>query len=60
MLYECWFNPSGYLNIINKVKKNVDVIIGLLTDKSIASYKGLPFLTYKQRKIVIENIKGVK
>ena len=50
----------GHLNIINEAKKYGDVIIGLLTDEAIASYKRLPFLSYEQRKIVIENIKGVK
>ncbi len=34
--------------------------MGLLTDKAIASYKRLPFLTYEQRKAVIEQIKGVE
>jgi len=50
----------GHLNIINMAKKYGDVIIGLLTDEAIASYKRLPFLSYEQRKIVIQNIKGVK
>lgn len=36
-----------------------EVVIGLLTDKAVASYKRLPFLDYEQRKIVMENIKGV-
>ncbi|MCK4330046.1 phosphoenolpyruvate mutase [candidate division WOR-3 bacterium] len=49
----------GHLNIINKAKKHGEVIIGLLTDKAIASYKRLPFLSYEQRKIIVENIKGV-
>jgi len=49
----------GHLNIINEAKKLGDVTIGLLTDKAIASFKRLPFLTYAQRKIIIENIKGV-
>lgn len=50
----------GHLNIIKNAKKYGKVIIGLLTDKAIASYKRLPYLTYEQRKIIIENIKGVK
>ncbi|RKX21334.1 MAG: phosphoenolpyruvate mutase [Candidatus Zixiibacteriota bacterium] len=50
----------GHLNIIKKANEYGDVILGLLTDKAIASYKRLPFLSYKQRKIIIENIKGVK
>ena len=30
-----------------------------MTDKAIASYKRLPYLTFEQRKVVIENIVGV-
>ena len=50
----------GHMNIIKEAAKLGDVIIGLLTDKAIASYKRLPYMTYEQRKAVIENIKGVK
>lgn len=50
---------AGHLNIIKKAAKLGDVIIGLLTDKAIASYKRVPYMPYEQRKIVIENIKGV-
>ena len=50
----------GHLNIINNAKQYGEVTIGLLTDNAIACYKRLPALNYKQRKIVIENIKGVK
>jgi phosphoenolpyruvate phosphomutase len=49
----------GHLNIIKEASKLGDVIIGLLTDKAIASYKRLPTLKYEQRKEIIENIKGV-
>jgi len=49
----------GHTNIIKEASKLGDVIIGLLTDKAIASYKRLPFMTYEQRKEVVENIKGV-
>ncbi|HMS63839.1 MAG TPA: phosphoenolpyruvate mutase [Ignavibacteria bacterium] len=49
----------GHLNIINEAKKLGEVTVGLLTDKAIAGYKRLPYLTYEQRKIIIENIKGV-
>jgi phosphoenolpyruvate phosphomutase len=50
----------GHLNIIREATQLGEVTIGLLTDKAIASYKRLPFMTYEQRKIVVENIKGVK
>ena len=49
----------GHMNIIRVGRELGDVIVGLLTDKAIASYKRLPFLTYEQRKAVVENIKGV-
>lgn len=49
----------GLINIINEATKYGDVMIGLYTDKAIAIRKRLPYLTYEQRKNVIENIKGV-
>ena len=50
---------QGHLNIINVAKKLGQVIVGLLTDEAIASYKRLPLTQFKQRKIIIESIKGV-
>jgi phosphoenolpyruvate phosphomutase len=49
----------GIINIIREGAKHGDVLVGLLTDSAIAAYKRLPYLTYQQRKEVIENIKGV-
>lgn len=49
----------GHLNIIKEAEKLGEVIVGLLTDKAIASYKRLPVLKYEQRKMIIESIKGV-
>ncbi len=53
------FIHSGHLNIIHKAAELGDVVIGLLTDEAVASYKRMPLLNYEQRKIIIENIKGV-
>lgn len=50
----------GHINIIKEALKLGEVTIGLLTDKAIASYKRLPYLTYEQRKAVVEQIKGVQ
>ena len=50
----------GHLNIIKEARKLGEVVVGLLTDKAIASYKRLPYMTYSQRKEVVENIKGVE
>lgn len=49
----------GLTNIINEGAKYGDVVIGLYTDKAIATHKRLPYLTYEQRKEVLLNIKGV-
>ena len=49
----------GIINIINEGAKLGELTIGLLTDSAIVSHKRLPYLTYEQRKQVVENIKGV-
>ena len=49
----------GHLNILKEAQKYGEVIVGLLTDSAIASYKRLPYLTFEQRKEIVENIKGV-
>lgn len=49
----------GHLNIINEARKYGEIVLGLLTDAAIASYKRLPYMTYEQRKIVLENVKGI-
>lgn len=49
----------GHMNILKTASELGEVTVGLLTDKAIASYKRLPYMTYDQRKAVIENIKGV-
>lgn len=49
----------GHLNILKEAAKHGKVMVGLLTDAAIASYKRIPFMEFEQRRIVIENIKGV-
>ncbi len=49
----------GHLNIIKKARELGEVIIGLLTDEAIASYKRVPYMTFDQRREVIESLKGV-
>lgn len=50
----------GLINIITEGAKYGDLMIGLFTDKAIATHKRLPYLTYDQRKAVVEKIVGVK
>ena len=51
----------GHIRLIKKAKKYGDVIIGLTTDKQIRKFKGYsPELTFKLRKEILSEIKGVK
>jgi len=50
---------TGHLNIIREAQKYGEVIVGVLTDQAIASYKRLPFLSVDERKAIVEHIKGV-
>ena len=51
---------EGHINILKTANSYGDVIVGLLTDEAIASYKSIPYLNYNRRKIIIQNIKYVK
>jgi phosphoenolpyruvate mutase len=50
----------GHMNVLTKARELGDLTIGLLTDKAIAAYKRLPILSYDERKLILQNIKGVK
>ncbi len=50
---------EGHINILKVANKLGNVIVGLLTDKAIASYKKIPHLSYRQREVVLKNIKFV-
>ena len=49
----------GHLNILHEAQKYGKVIVGVLTDEAIASYKRLPYLNYEQRSMVVKDLKGV-
>ena len=51
---------NGHINILKIAKKLGSVIVGLLTDEAIASYKSIPTLDYSQRAIILKNLKLVK
>lgn len=50
----------GHIKIIEEARKLGKVIVGLLTDEAIASYRRVPLLRYEQREIVVRNIAGVE
>lgn len=49
----------GHLNIITTAQEYGEVTVGVLTDAAIASYKRLPYMTYDQRAMLVDNLKGV-
>jgi len=49
----------GHLNIIVEAAKLGEVVVGLLTDEAIASYKRMPYMTYEERYSVVSALKGV-
>jgi len=53
------FFHSGHLNIIKKSEKYGKVMVGLLTDEAIASYKRVPVNTYEERYKLVTSIKDV-
>ena len=51
---------EGHINILKIASSYGDVVVGLLTDEAIASYKNIPYLDFRQRKVVLENLRYVK
>ena len=50
----------GHVKIIQEARALGEVTVGLLTDRAIAGYQRLPFMPFEQRKIVLENMVGIK
>ena len=50
----------NHVAIIQEARTLGQVVVGLLTDSAVAGYQRLPYMPYEQRKIVLENIVGVK
>ena len=49
----------GHLNILKKASEYGSIIVGVLTDEAIASYKRLPYMTFEQRSEIVESLKFV-
>ncbi|MBO5560901.1 MAG: phosphoenolpyruvate mutase [Firmicutes bacterium] len=50
---------SGHIAIIKKAAKLGKLIIGVLSDEAVVSYKRFPLLPFEERKAMFENISGV-
>lgn len=50
---------GGHLAIIKRARKLGRLIIGVLSDEAVASYKRFPLLTFSERKAMFEGIGGI-
>ena len=50
---------GGHIAIIRKAQKLGKLIIGVLSDKAVASYKRFPLVPASERKLIFENVAGV-
>jgi len=50
---------TGHLNILNRAAELGSVVVGVLTDEAIASYKRLPYMNYEMRAEIVSNLKQV-
>ncbi len=50
---------SGHISIIRKAQQLGKLIIGVLSDEAVVSYRRFPLLPFAERKTMFENIAGV-
>lgn len=50
---------GGHIEIIQRAAEYGELIIGVLTDTAVASYKRFPLLTYQERVKIVKSINGV-
>jgi phosphoenolpyruvate phosphomutase / 2-hydroxyethylphosphonate cytidylyltransferase len=49
----------GHLNVLKAANELGQVVVGVLTDSAIASYKRLPYMNYAQRAEIVQSLKFV-
>lgn len=62
IVYMCFSTDiihGGHISIIKKASRLGKLIIGILSDEAVASYKRLPLVPASERKRLFENISGV-
>ncbi len=62
IVYMCFASDiihGGHIAIIKKAQRLGKLIIGVLSDEAVASYKRLPLVPESERRIMFENIAGV-
>lgn len=62
IVYMCMstdFIHGGHIAILNKAKKLGKLIIGVLSDEAVSSYKRFPLIPFEERKKLYQNIEGI-
>jgi phosphoenolpyruvate phosphomutase len=60
MCFSAEYIHSGHVAIINKACRLGRLIIGILSDEAVASYKRYPLIPYEERKALFSNMAGVE
>lgn len=60
MCFSTEYIHSGHMAIINKARRLGRLIIGVLSDEAVASYKRYPMIPFTERKALFENLAGVE
>ena len=60
MCFSAEYIHSGHVAIINKARRLGRLIIGILSDEAVASYKRYPLIPYEERKALFSNMAGVE
>lgn len=60
MCFSTEYIHSGHIAIINKARRLGRLIIGVLSDEAVSSFKRYPLIPFEERKALIENISGVE
>ncbi len=62
IVYMCFSTDilhSGHIAILRKAEKLGRLIVGVLSDEAVASYKRFPLIPFEERKAMFENLKGI-
>jgi len=62
IVYMCFSTDmihSGHIAVIKQAQRLGKLVVGVLSDEAVVSYKRFPLLPYIERKTMLENINGV-
>ncbi len=60
MCFSTEYIHSGHVAILNKARRLGRLIIGILSDEAVASYKRYPLIPFEERKALFSNMAGVE